>query len=52
MLNQLEEAKSVLNIEDVILTSDDFEIFNGEKRPKYFGGYGSKSKYEIREVEL
>jgi len=45
-------AKSLLKPDSVILTDNDFEICNGERKVKEFGGYRSESKFEIREVEL
>jgi len=47
-----EEAKSLLDDEDIILKDNDFEYYNGKREPKEWGDYGSNVKYEIREVEL
>jgi hypothetical protein len=46
------EAKSLLDKDDTILKEEEFEVYDGERKPKEWGSYGYGSKYEIREVKL
>ena len=47
-----EEAKSLLDNDDIILIEGDFENFKGIREPKDWGGYRSESKYEIRLIDI